>query len=214
MKQPRDKKLLLWAIGGFFWINIGGSMLHFAFELSEYYRPLALIAAVNESVWEHLKMYFWSGLLLALVQYTYVRDVARNYWFGQAVGLLVTPFVIILSFYFYLGIAFPMYGRGWLAADIGTGALGVIAGQYVSYRMLTREPLSIGIRRNGAAVLYSLLIVAFLSFTYYPPRIFLFENFFGYTYRGDYGILKDYEPYRIFRPADYSAREPESGDEP
>jgi hypothetical protein len=213
MKRPANIKLLLWAIGGFFWINIGGSMLHFAFELSEYYRPLALIAAVNESVWEHLKMYFWAGLLLALVQYTYVRDVANNYWFGQAIGLLVTPFLIILSFYFYLGIAYPMYGRGWLAADIGTGALGVIAGQYASYRILTREPLSIGIRRNGAAALYPLLIAAFLSFTYYPPRMFLFENFFGYTYRGDYGILEDYEPYRIFRPADYTAREPES-DEP
>jgi len=39
----------------------------------------------------------------------------------------------------------------------------------------------------------------FSTFTYYPPKIFLFENFFGYEYKGEYGILENYEPYRVFK---------------
>lgn len=44
-------KLALWDIGTVFWVCIVGSTLHFAFELSEYWRPMALFGAVNESAW-------------------------------------------------------------------------------------------------------------------------------------------------------------------
>lgn len=209
MKRPRNNKLLLWAIGGFVWINLGATILHLTFELSEYYRPLAVVAAVNESAWEHIKIYFWSGLLLALVEYTYVRDVAHNYWFGKIVGLLVTPLVILFLFYFYLGIAFPIHGKGWLVADIATGAIGVMVGQYVSYRILADEQVFSMARRYIALALYIVMIAAFLSFTYYPPHNFIFESFNGYTYRGEYGIMEDYEPYRLFRPAQTDSPENE-----
>ena len=72
-------RLIAWEIGSFIWVVLAGSALHFSFELSEFWTPLAFISAVNESVWEHLKMYFWPGLIYALVQYTYTRDIANNY---------------------------------------------------------------------------------------------------------------------------------------
>ena len=46
---------------------------------------------------------------------------------------------------------------------------------------------------------YLVMLAMFSTFTYYPPKIFLFENYFGYEYSGEYGILEDYEPYRVFR---------------
>ena len=94
-------KLVLWEIGSFIWVVLAGSALHFSFELSEFWTPLAFISAVNESVWEHLKMYFWPGLIFALVQYTYTRDVANNYWYAKLASLIVTPLGIIFSFYDY-----------------------------------------------------------------------------------------------------------------
>ena len=84
-------RLIAWEIGSFIWVVLAGSALHFSFELSEFWTPLAFISAVNESVWEHLKMYFWPGLIYALVQYTYTRDIANNYWYAKLASLIVTP---------------------------------------------------------------------------------------------------------------------------
>ena len=58
----RKAKLLIWEIACIFWIAFAGALLHFAFELSDYWKPMAFIAAVNESVWEHQKMFFWPFL--------------------------------------------------------------------------------------------------------------------------------------------------------
>ena len=88
-------KLLCWEVVCIVWIAMAGSLLHFAFELSEYWRPMAVMAAVNESAWEHTKMYFWPGLLFALVQYTYTRKLANNYWFGKVVALIPAVFLLL-----------------------------------------------------------------------------------------------------------------------
>ena len=53
--------------------------------------------------------------------------------------------------------------------------------------------------KNTVFAGYLTLLVMFSTFTYYPPKFFLFENFFGYEYSGEYGILEDYEPYRVFK---------------
>ena len=100
--MSRSTKLLLWELGCVFWVCAAGSALHFAFELSEYWRPMAFFAAVNESVWEHLKMYFWPGLFFALVQYTYSRHLANNYWLGKVVALAVTPIMITAMYHGYI----------------------------------------------------------------------------------------------------------------
>jgi hypothetical protein len=56
------KRLLVWETSGVLFIAVFGTSLHFAFELSNFWKPVAIIAAVNESIWEHLKLVFWPGL--------------------------------------------------------------------------------------------------------------------------------------------------------
>lgn len=43
--------------------------LHFAFERSGYWQPVAWLAADDESVWEHLKLASWPARLYALAEY-------------------------------------------------------------------------------------------------------------------------------------------------
>jgi hypothetical protein len=50
--------ILKWEIIGIVFIVLAGGLLHFVFEWSGSWRPLAIIAAVNESTWEHLKLAF------------------------------------------------------------------------------------------------------------------------------------------------------------
>jgi hypothetical protein len=190
-------KLALWEIGIVVWVCVAGSTLHFAFELSEYWRPMALFAAVNESAWEHTKMYFWPGLLAALLQYTYTRDVANNYWLGKVTALALTPFLIWLTYFTYMSWVVSSGGKASLATMLSIMVLGISAGQATSWYLLTRPPLQFATRRYATGALATLTAV-FATFSYFPPRVFLFENFFCYQYTGEYGILDDYGPYRVF----------------
>ena len=88
-------KLLVWEIGGFLFIGLVGAALHFTFEMSNFSSmEVAYFSAVNESTWEHLKMVFFPGLVFALIQYTYVRDVVNNYIVAKVAGLVIMPLVI------------------------------------------------------------------------------------------------------------------------
>jgi hypothetical protein len=153
---------------------------------------------VNESAWEHSKIYFWPGVLFALIQYTYTRDVANNYWLGKALALTVMPLSIFLIYYSYLALVQVIDTKTSLQVMLSIMLIGISLGQFVSYVVLAAEPL----RRRVASLalpLYMVLLGMYSSFTFIPPRIFLFENFFCYRYTGDYGILPDYTPYRVFR---------------
>jgi hypothetical protein len=192
-----SRKLLAWEIACIFWIAFAGSLLHFAFELSEYWRPLAVMAAVNESAWEHVKMYFWPGLLFALAQYTYTRHLARNYWLGKAVALAVTPLLILIAYFSYMAYVSSSGAKPSLPVMLGIMVFGIAAGQLASWRILVSPQISSGARRYAVAA-YAILVTAFSSLTYFPPNIFVFENFYCYQYTGEYGILSNYEPYRVF----------------
>ena len=181
---------------------LAGSAFHFIYELSDFNGIVALFGSVNESTWEHLKLFFYPGILFALVQHAFVKDFANNYWWGKAVALVVTPLGVIASFYFYLGIALPIYGEGFLWADISTGAFGVLLGNIVSYRILTAPQRKRRFEFAGASVMATMLL-AFLLLTYFPVKVFLFEDFLGYEYRGEYGILDDYSEHLIFSDPDF-----------
>ena len=192
------RRLIIWEVGSFIWVMLAGSAFHFAFELSEFWTPLALVSSVNESTWEHLKMYFWPGLIYALVQYTYTRDIANNYWLAKLGSLIMTPIGIVLSFYGYLAISLPLYGTGFFELDLMTMVVGLSLGSITAYKIMISPKLDKP-SKNTVIAGYLILVAMFSTFTYYPPKIFLFENYFGYEYRGEYGILEDYEPYRVFR---------------
>jgi hypothetical protein len=202
MAIKSNTKLLIWELGCVLWICFAGSSLHFAFELSDYWTPLAIIAAVNESIWEHLKIYFWPGLLYALVQYTYTRNIANNYWLGKVVALAITPVVITLSYHGYMAWVVNTGAATSVGAILLIMFFGVLAGQLCSYRILKSAPYHFTGRRSVTAG-YASLIFMFSAFTFFPPQLFLFENYLCYQYTAEYGILDDYEPYRMFlRPGE------------
>jgi len=174
------KMILRWELAGIAFIILVDSALHFVFEWSGYWRPAALIAAVNESMWEHLKMAFWPGLIFALVEYPFIRKAAHNVWVAKGLGLFTMPVVIVALFYGYKAIV----GRDYLWMDILIFALSVVAGQLVSYRILIAHRM--GPSAQWASVtLLLVLIAAFSSLTYRPPRVFLFED----PRTHEYGIL-------------------------
>ncbi len=187
-----------WVVLGGLVIFFVGSALHFTHELSGYQDWVGWFSAVNESAWEHLKMFWFPAVVFALVQHAFIRDRVNHYWYGVGVGLLLVPVGILVSFYFYLGILLPIQGRGVLALDIGTAVVGVVLAQWATYRVWTRtEPVGV-VRRALVGVANLLLAAAMALFTFFPPQVFLFEDFYGYTYNGEYGVLDSYEGREVF----------------
>ena len=196
--EPINKRsVLLWEVGAFFFIMIVASALHFAFELSGFSTPVAVFGSVNESSFEHLKLFFWPALVFALVQHAYLKGTVNNYWWGKGLAMVVTPLGILASFYLYLGIVLPITGTGYLALDIGTGAFGVLLGNIVAYKLLTAPERGSGYRTAGF-VMIGVAAVLMATSAWIHPEMFLYENFWGYEYAGEYGILDDYTPYLIF----------------
>ena len=52
-----------------------GTLLHFIYEWSGNNAIIASFSAVNESVWEHLKLVFYPMLILGLIEYYFVKNI-------------------------------------------------------------------------------------------------------------------------------------------
>jgi hypothetical protein len=192
------RTVAIWdAVGGVV-IFFAGSFLHFLYELSGFAIIAAPFGSVNESTWEHLKLFFWPGLAFAVVQHAYLRHRVNNFWAAKAASLALVSVGVAVLFYTYVGIVLPIYGKGILLGTLVTGAVGVAVGQFASYRLLTGAQRSPRARRVGIVGIV-LMALMFVAFTFAPPRLFLFENFFGYAYDGQFGILADYTPYLVFK---------------
>lgn len=177
-------KVLTWEIGGFLFIGLIGAALHFTFEMSNFSSmEVGYFSAVNESTWEHLKMVFFPGLVFALIQYTYVRDAVNNYILAKVAGLVIMPLVIAIGWYIYA----PLLGRSYFPADLFLFYLAVFLGQWTSYKLLTRAPLEKKYTQYAIGV-FLVMFVAFSTFTFFPPNIFLFEHL-DLRDTGLYGIL-------------------------
>jgi hypothetical protein len=195
---PDRRLVALWDVVGGISIFLVGSFLHFAYELSGFAVIVAPFGSVNESTWEHLKLFYWPGVAFAVVQHAYLRHQVNNFWLAKAASLWITTIGVALAFYCYLGIVLPINGKGDLAGTLVTAVIGIGLGQAASFALLTGHPRTPWTRIAGIGLIIS-LGAAMVLFTFATPRIFLFENFYGYVYTGEFGILEDYTPYLIFR---------------
>ena len=180
--EPQKKRILFIEIVGIFFISLSGSSLHFAFEWLGRWPPSALIAAVNESVWEHLKLAFWPGMIFAIISYPILKNKTKNFWTAKTAGLYAMPIVIVVMFYSYLAIA----GKSNLAYDISTFVLAVSAGQLLSYHLMIKDIHQRSVKIISVALLI-IITAAFCLFTFLPPKFPLFRDFIT----GKYGIIRN-----------------------
>ncbi len=180
-------KVTRWEITGIVLIIGFGTTLHFWFEWTDYWRPMALIAAVNESTWEHFKMAFWPALIFALIEYPFLKNETNNFLVAKFAGLFSMPVITMILFYGYTSLT----GTHLLWADVIVFILSVIGGQWVSLKILSKtEPMNTLVK-NAALAGLILMVLAFSLFSYYPLQNFIFAH----PETGEYGILSDYDDH-------------------
>ena len=180
MSRFEKKSIFSYELIGMIFIIILGSLFHFTFEWSNYQPIVGIFSAVNESVWEHLKIGFWPALVWALIEYKYIEKSTNNFFFAKTVGIYLIPIIIPILFYSYTAVL----GESVLVIDILTFVIAIIVGQLVSYKLLTCRKLPDTFNKISIVAVV-LLSVAFVLFTFYPPHIPLFRD----PVTGEYGIV-------------------------
>ncbi len=171
---------MVWTIAGTLFTILFGSFLHFAFELSGNFGPVALIAGVNESTWEHLKIAFWPALIFSLVELKFLSKSVNNFAIAKTISLYVMPISIVVLFYGY-----TLFVEDSLLGDILVFMVSVVIGQIVSYKLLTAGKFPESWRRY-ALVALAVAIAAFSLLSYFAPGFFLFQD----PVSGGYGIIQ------------------------
>ncbi|MFZ9387264.1 MAG: DUF6512 family protein [Chitinophagaceae bacterium] len=170
-----------WRIAGILTLTLSGFLFHYVYSWSGNSRIIGLIAPVNESVWEHLKLGFWAVVLFSAAEYSQLKNKVSNYFFARMAGILSLELTILSIFYSYTMIS----GHSILWIDILSYVLGVIAGQYITHFLFRRNPLPAFLNRLGLATIIVLGIV-FAVLTCYPPHSGLFKDPNNHSY----GIMK------------------------
>jgi hypothetical protein len=162
-----EKKLLRrWSIIGVFITFLLDGGWHFLYSNVMQNGIIASIAPVNESPWEHAKLFFIPAIIVYLIIYLIAGKKFPNFIFSHAVSLLLMPVMMIALFYAYQ-IVIP----DSLAADLVLTFIVLALGQLIAYKLTVSNLKLSGIGYNTAAAVIILAILAvFIAFTYNPPH--------------------------------------------
>ena len=135
---------------------------------------------VNESIWEHMKIFVSAILVWGLVD-KFLLDKFNIYYNNHFFSTVLTS---ILSIALYLIIYLPLYKVFGEVMFISIGLMLLVYAfmAYVSYKILSENELNI-----NKVFLIIVIIVTYVSFgllTYKPPKYFLFYD----TNKKKYGI--------------------------
>lgn len=148
-----------------------GTLLHFTYQWSGCNSFAAVFSAVSESTWEHLKLLAVPMLLFLLPEYLLYGKDYSNFIPVRFLSILLGMAVIVTTFYTYTGIL----GTNFLWADIGTFLLGILSALLFTLKLLPTHHFSSKKSRFLSYLGIFLLIFCFLFFTFYPPKLALFQ---------------------------------------
>ena len=174
-----QKSILKFQIfSGIFAITLG-VILHFLFEWSGANSFVGAISAVNESTWEHLKLAFYPMLISTVIGYFYLDKNVTNFLCAKTIGIFSTLLWITILFYSYTGIL----GTNYDFINIAIFIISVILGEFLAYKMIKSD---FGCNKIISAISLVVLLICFIVFTYFSPKIGLFKD----PITNNYGIAK------------------------
>jgi hypothetical protein len=140
----------------------------------------AVLAPVNESPWEHAKLFFMPAVIWYVILYFIVGRKFPNFVFSHAIALIVMPVFMLAAYYIH-----SQFVEDTNVLDIVNTFLTAAVGQYTAYRLTTSRLRLSGLGfKTGASVIVIGILALFIVFTFYPP---LCDMFFDRS-RMKYGI--------------------------
>ena len=174
------KRLFFWELAGFLFTSAVGSLLHFVYEWSGGSLAAAVVSAVNESTWEHMKLLFVPMFLFSVVQACVLGKNYPNFLAVRAVSILTGLALIPVLYYTYTGVWGQM--RDW--ANIAVFFLAALGAFLLDFYLLRRNRLSAPWQQVLGLIVLWALAFCFVWCTFRPVRIALWRD----PLTGTYGI--------------------------
>lgn len=145
----------------------------------------SLLFPVNESIWEHSKLFVLPVLLVYLIVYLIIGKKFKNYMLAAGLSTLCMPIAMIIIFQIYLLIS-PVHHdiSGIIASTL------ILVGAFIFTYRLTIKNKKIDKKVTYivfASVVLYLMIMAL--FTYYPPKASWLKWLFMDHENMSYGII-------------------------
>lgn len=151
-------------------ISVAGTLLHFAYDWSRKNKRIGIIAAVNESTWEHIKIAIFPMFVTMFVDGIWFGEMP-NYYIGKLISILVVIILIIALFYGYKSIA----ARDILVLDIAIFYIAIFAGQALFYLFTTMNDFGAILNFLALDGIFALFACS-LVMTCLPAKGFLFKD--------------------------------------
>lgn len=167
-----EKKLFFWELFGWGLTVLLGALLHFTYAWSGKLPLVGAFSAVNESVWEHMKLLFVPMFLESFLHAAALGHTYPNICAARSAAVLTGLVLIPTLFYTYTGV----FGTHVLWADIAIFVLAAAGAFALEFALLRRGSCSaFAAQICGLAILWGLAFV-FVWCTFCPPDIALWHS--------------------------------------
>ena len=146
-----------------------GTITHYLYEFTNKNCFVGLIAPINESVWEHLKLIVVPGILWWFSYYYINKNkINKNKWFMAALSSISISLILMpMIFYFYTEAC----GIQWIVIDILILLIVFTIGQLLALHVYR---YSKGRNYIIPIIVLGLIIFIFMIFTVYPLKLPIF----------------------------------------
>lgn len=165
------KSLLFWQPAGFVFTSVAGTLLHFVYDWSNKCILFAPFSAINESVWEHMKLLFFPMLIFALAESHYIGRQYPSFWCAKLTGIVSGLTLVPVLYYTYTG-AFGVSADWFNIAIFFLAA----AAAYILETRILKHVSRCCLSTQMSLTLLSIIALSFVVFTFAPPSIPLFKE--------------------------------------
>ena len=163
------RNLNLWQFFGFLFVSLFGTLLHFIYDWFGG-NIAALFSGVNESTWEHMKILFFPLFLFAIIESFVFGKKYDNFWCVKLKGTLLGLLLIPIIFYTIHGI----FGK--TPDFINISIFYISAAAVFIYETRQFKSKTSCKSEKIAILIFGLIAISFMIFTFSPPEIPLFKD--------------------------------------
>ena len=172
--------LSFWQFVGFVFTSVFGTVLHFLYNWTGKSILIAPFSAVNESIWEHMKLLYFPMLIFAFFQSRFFKSQYKNFWCAKLFGFLTGLILIPVLYYSYTGIL-------GISADWFNILIFFIAAAmaYIVETNILKNNKRCLLPSNTSLGIIIVIGIIFVIFTFVPIKIPLFKD----PITGTYGVI-------------------------
>lgn len=171
------KTIPYWQTAGFIFTGVVGTLLHFLFDWTGGNVVVALFSAVNESIWEHMKLLFYPMIVFAFGEYFFWGKNNGSFWCIKLIGILTGLVLIPVLYYTYTGIL--GVSADWFNITIFFLAAGVA--YWLETKLFQKDGICL-VGKKAALVSICFIALMFTVLTFLPPKIPFFRDPLTGTY--------------------------------